>query len=83
MTFKTFVEGIVGIFNTVVIPVIFSLALLVFVWGVFNHFFSQDETKRGKGKSFVLWGLLGLVLMFSIWGLLNILLSTLGIGGRG
>lgn len=85
MTFKEFVgsgsTGIIGILNTIVVPVLFALAFLVFVYGVVLHFFihGDDEGKRGEGRQFVLWGVLGMALMFSIWGVVNILLSTLNI----
>lgn len=81
MTFKTFIESIVGIFNTVVIPVIFALAFAAFIWGLLVYFFfgGGNEDKRAQGRQFALWGILALVVMFGVWGIVNILLSTLGI----
>ena len=84
MTFKQFIgngdTGIIGIINTVIVPVIFALAFLVFIWGVFQFVVNAgDETKRTEGRKFILWGLLGIVVLFSIWGFVNLLLSTLGI----
>lgn len=73
--------GIVGLLNVVVVPVIFALAFLVFVWGIVNYFFlhGDDETQRDEGRKFVLWGLIGMIVLFSVWGFVNIMLSTLGI----
>ncbi len=73
--------GIIGLLNVVVAPVITSLALAVFVWGIVNYFFLHggDETKREEGREFALWGFIGLVVLFSVWGFLNIMLSTLGL----
>lgn len=87
MTFKQFIgssdTGIVGIINTVIVPVIFALAFLVFIWGLFKFVRDAgDDTKRAEGRQFILWGLLGLVLLFSVWGFVNLLLSTLGIMPR-
>ena len=85
MSFKDFVgngsTGIIGAINTVVIPVILALAFAFFVFGVVNYFFihGTDEKGREEGRSFILWGLLGMVVLFSVWGLVNLLLSTLGI----
>lgn len=81
MTFATWVTGIVGIVNTVIIPLIAALTALVFLYGVVNYFFlnADNEEKRAEGRSFVIWGLLGLVVLFSVWGLVGIILSTLGI----
>lgn len=73
--------GIIGILNTVVVPVIFVLAFAMFVWGVVSFFFihGSEETKRAEGRQFILWGVLGMVVLFSVWGFVNIMLSTLGI----
>ena len=81
MKFSGYVNGIVGLLNTVVAPVIAALAFAAFVWGVVNYFFihADDEQKRGEARMFLLFGLIGLVVLFSVWGFVNILLSTLGI----
>jgi hypothetical protein len=85
MTFKDFIgsgsTGIIGILNTVIAPVIFAFAFAVFVWGIMNYFFLHggNEEKRSEGRQFAFWGILGIVVLFSVWGFVNILLSTLGI----
>ncbi|HVB19986.1 MAG TPA: hypothetical protein VNF51_01700 [Candidatus Paceibacterota bacterium] len=73
--------GIIGVLNVIIIPLILALAFAVFIWGIVKYFFlgGADETKRGEGRTFVFWGLIGLVVLFSVWGFLNILLSTLGL----
>ena len=87
MTFAQFIgngsTGVIGAINVVVVPVIFALAFLVFVWGLFKFVRDAgDDTKRAEGRHFILWGLLGLVMLFSVWGFVNLLLSTLGIMPR-
>ena len=85
MTFAQFIgdgtSGVVGVINAVVIPFIFGLAFLVFIWGVVKYFFlsMDNDTERTKGKKFMLWGIIGFVVLFSVWGLVGLLLSTLGI----
>lgn len=85
MTFAQFVgggtTGLIGALNVIVIPIIIALAVLYFIWGVVQHFFihGSEETSRTEGRQFVIWGVLGLVVLFSVWGLVNILLSTLGL----
>ncbi len=81
MTFKEYVDSLVDAMNDYIVPVIMALALITFIWGVFTHFFlhADDETKRTEGRQFVLWGILGLTLLFSVWSVVNIMLSTLGI----
>ena len=85
MTFASFIgsssTGVVGAINMVIVPVIFALAFLVFVWGVAKHFFFSggDDGKRSEGRQFIFWGILRMVVLFSVWGFVNLLLSTLGI----
>jgi hypothetical protein len=85
MTFAQFVgngsTGVIGILNTVVVPLIGAFAFAAFLWGVFQYFFlnGDNEEKRTEGRQFAFWGVLGLVVFFSVWGLVNILLSTLGV----
>ncbi len=85
MTFAQFIgngsTGIIGAINTVVVPVIFSLSFAAFVWGMVKYFFlhGEEEKSREEGRQFILWGLIGLAVLFSVWGFVNILLSTLGI----
>ena len=85
MTFAQFIgsgsTGIIGAINTVVVPVIFALAFLVFIYGIVKYFFINnggDEGKIAEGRQFAMWGILGMVLLFSVWGFVNLLLSTLG-----
>lgn len=85
MTFRDFIgsssTGLIGALNTIVVPIIFTLAFAAFIWGVVNFFFlhGSEEAKREEGRQFILWGIIGMVVLFSVWGFVNILLSTLGI----
>jgi hypothetical protein len=81
VTFKSWVNGIIGALKNVVVPVILALAFCVLVWGIANYFIihGNDEARREEGRQFILWGFLGMLVLFSVWGLVNLLLSTLGI----
>ena len=76
---------IIGTINNVLVPVLFALAFIVFIWGVFQAFIlgaGNDEAKE-KGKSLMLWGLIGFFVMVSVWGLVNILTGTISFGNNG
>lgn len=85
MTFAQFVgngsTGIIGVINTVVVPLIGAFVFAVFIWGIFQYFLlnGDNEEKRAEGRQFAFWGVIGIVVFFSVWGLVNILLFTLGI----
>ena len=68
--------GIVYFFDTYIIPLMYALMFLFFVFGVFRYFFTGGEENRATGRVFVLWSLIGMVAVFSVWGVVNLLLST-------
>lgn len=54
-----------------------AVAFVAFLWGVFQFIaHAGDETKRSEGKSAILWGLVGLVIMFGAYGIINLALDT-------
>lgn len=78
---KTLTSSIVTLVNTSVIPLIYALAFVVFLIGMVRFFFiEQGEEGREKGKRFMLWGIIGFVVMFSVWGIVNLLLATFEVG---
>jgi len=70
--------SVIQFINGILVPLIFALAFIVFLWGVFNYFIAggHDEEKKEKGKSLMLYGLVGFFVMVSVWGLVNILVGT-------
>ena len=65
-----------------VIELSFIIALVVFLWGVFQFIRkAQSSTDREIGKQHMVWGLLGLLIMFSVYGVINLLIVTFGIDG--
>ncbi len=63
-----------------IIPLIFSLAFVVFLWGVFRFIAASDAEKKQEGKKLIWWGIIGLFVMVSVWGIIKILGTTLGLG---
>lgn len=63
-----------------VVPFLFSLATAGFTWGIIQMFINPDnEEKRKKGKSYMVWGIIALFFMISVWGLVGVLSETFGI----
>ena len=71
---NVFIGKISEFINGVIIPFIFGLALLMFIWGVFKFFIlgGSDETKQEEGKQLILYSVVGLVVMVSIFGIVNL-----------
>ncbi len=68
--------------NAIVNPAIylmFALAALMFVWGVFQYVMNAESGDgRTKGGRHILWGLIGLTVMVCVYALIRIILSTMG-----
>lgn len=77
----SYFSGITAAINTTFLPLVFALALLVFVWGMFRFFIygGHNDEEKAKGKSLMIWAIVGFVLMVSIWGVVNLVTSVLGL----
>ena len=75
------VGQIVDLINNSLVPLVFALAFIVFIWGVFQYFIAgaADETKRENGKNLMIYGLIGFFVMASVWGIVNLLVNTFGL----
>lgn len=78
-------QVLINIINTVVVPLIFALAFVVFLWGVFQYFIAgaADEEKKEAGKSLMIYGIIGFVVMVSVWGLVNLVVGTFNLNDTG
>ena len=70
--------------NNVIMPFLFGLALLFFLWNAFRFFILEADDKGGhdNAKQLMLYGIGGFVLLVSVWGIVNLLVNGLGIGGE-
>lgn len=81
--FTSYIQAILTFINSLLIPAIFTIAFLVFIWGVFQAFIlgGHDSEKREAGKQLVIWSIIGFVVMLSVWGIVNLVASSLGFQG--
>lgn len=62
-----------------IIGLLFALALLYFVWGVYEFIQgADDESKRRDGQQHMLWGVIGLAIMISAFGIMQVVCKTIG-----
>jgi len=79
--------GIAGtilyIINSVLVPVLFAVAFIFFLYGIAkSYIFSHGEPEAvSEGHRLVLWGIVAFAIMISIWGLVNIVANTFGLSG--
>lgn len=74
---------IINIINGVLVPVVFALAFIVFLYGIAKaYIFSAGEPEEvAKGHKLLMWGIIAFVVMLSLWGLVNVVAGTFGLGG--
>ena len=78
---NTIIGKLTGLFNNTLIPLIFILATLIFLWGMVLYVAKgHDPAEQKKAKSLMLWGIIGLFVMIAVWGLVNVIATTTGIG---
>jgi TRAP-type C4-dicarboxylate transport system permease small subunit len=62
------------------ILLLIAVAGILFAWGVFTFIANAGETEaRSQGQKAILWGIVGLAIMFGAYGILNVGTATFGI----
>ena len=62
-----------------VIYLLFAVAFLMFVYGIFQFIKDvDDQGARETGKRNMLYGIIGMVIMTSVFGIINIIHGTVG-----
>lgn len=76
---KDFFTGLTNLMNDVLIPAIFALGFLVFIWGMYKTFIlgGSDEEKQGEGRQLMMYAVIGFVVMVSLWGIVNLIANSL------
>ncbi|MFH1472902.1 MAG: hypothetical protein ABIF06_00610 [bacterium] len=63
-----------------IIALAFAIAFLLFFYGIFQFIRSETaDSAREEGKRKILYGLIGMFIMFSVYGLIRLILNTFGI----
>ena len=82
---ETFNEFLVNVNTLIVNPLIkfiFALAVVYFLYGVFQFLSNQDnEEKKTTGKSHMMWGIIGITIMMGVWFFLGVIINTFSIKG--
>lgn len=72
------VERIAQYILNPILYLLVGIAVVVFLWGVVEFVANADNsTGREEGRRHLIWGIIGLVIIFSVYGILNLIQSTL------
>lgn len=63
-----------------IVPILFVLALVVFIYGVIEYFLNPDSIqKRENARKYIIWALIGMFVIFTVPGIIEIIRNTFGI----
>lgn len=71
----------ISFFISSIIPILITLGVIYFIWGVIQYAIASDEEAKTRGRDMMIYGLIALLVIVSIWGLVAILQNTFGIQG--
>jgi hypothetical protein len=80
--FRSFLDILLWIrcvISIYIIPLLFSLAFVFFIYGIIKYVIASDSKLKEEGKKFIWWGLLGLFVMVTVWGIVQLASNTLGL----
>ncbi len=63
-----------------IIPVLITLAVVYFIWGVIEYTMSTDEDKKKDARSKIIAGLIGLFVIIAFWGIIRLVTNTFNVG---
>lgn len=73
------VDAVGDIIETI-LPIMVTIALLVFFWGLIKYIMSAGDPEAAKtGKSIMIYGVIALFVMISVWGIVQFIGEALNI----
>lgn len=76
---RFYYDLVLTIVNSFLVPILIAVAFIMFLWGAYKYFIwgAESESEKADGRKFVMWGVIGLVIIFSTWALVNIVKTTI------
>lgn len=60
-----------------ILLILVVISVILFFWGLMTSLLSGDTIKKEESRNKMLWGIIGLFIVFSAWGFLNLVDITL------
>jgi len=76
------IANIIAFINNILVPFVFAIAFIVFLYGVLQYFFlkgATDPKARAEGSKFIFGAVIAFAVMLTVWGLVNIVKGTLNL----
>ncbi len=65
-----------GLILKALIPFLFGLGMLYFVWGVVTYVIADDEEAKSTGRNRIVFGIIGFSVLVGVWSLVSFVLTT-------
>ena len=82
MSIVSFLDRLNALILNPAIVLLFAISFVYFIYGVIK-FLSSDAgdkgAKRIEARNSILWGIVGMLIMFSVYGIIRFVLATFGI----
>ncbi len=80
MTITEFLNNVSRVILNPLILLMFGLATVYFIYGIVKFLSLEAGDKaRDDARRSILWGIVGMVVMFSVFGLIQFVLGTFGV----
>ena len=70
--------GVISYLVNGAIFAIIGIATIIFMYGVVQYVVAKgDEKQLASGRTYMLYGIIGLVVMVAVWGFVNLIINTI------
>ena len=69
----------IGQYLNLIIPVLITLGVVFFIWGVAQYVIAADEEAKTKGRDKMIYGIIGLAVIVGLWGIVGLLNQSFGL----
>lgn len=61
------------------IPIVITIALIYFIYGVAKYVAAKDDEQKGEARNVMIYGTIGLFFIVSVWGIVLLLQQFTGV----
>lgn len=58
-----------------------TFAIILFIYGVIQYVVAKEDASKDKGRSYMIYSIIGLFAIVAVWGLVQVLVNTF-LGGQ-
>ena len=75
--------GIIGTVLGYILPLIITLGVAYFLWGIITYVLGKSDDAKKEGKNRIIYGFIAIAVMTMFWGVIKFFSTTTGIKQQG